>query len=223
LTETPAHELGRFSHKRKYGLVFKREFVVTKGGQRVWYVNYGTPAFEALTHEINRPKPVGVKSRFFELTPFIDMWHPDKYAFDWEREWRVNGDLEFEWSNVEYLITPNQRLLTVEERPEIGSGYFHPGYQEYIWTGGTLPALDEAVGALAEQFADQFTQPDDVLSRDPESEDGYAWGTFRRWETREAVERVYKRRPRPVLDALTMHLDAQSSRWVARSDLHPTA
>ncbi len=219
LTETPAQEIERFASKRKYGIVFKRAFIIRLGGQRVWYVNYATPAFEALKHEMNRLHNAEVSSRFLELTPYIDMWREDVYAFDWEREWRVNGDVRFEWSDVEYLITENQGLLTVLESPDVGSGYFHPKQQDYIWTGGTLPELDAAVGALAEQFTKEFAEPDEALFHDSEQVDGYAWGGIRHWETREAIESINLGRPRAVIDALEAHLNERSVSWLSRKGL----
>lgn len=216
LTETPASELGRFADKRPYGLVFTREFIRSQGGQPVWYVRYGSPAFDALLNEINRPRAGDGASRFFELTPFIDMSKKDGYEFEWEREWRVNGDIVFGWDDVAFLITPDQGLLTVQSRPTIGTGHYHPDHQDYIWTGGDFPALDEAVGALAEQFSERFAEPGNELVFSPDEPGGLAWGPHQPWSTQAAAEYLWTGRPQAVLDALVAHLEQRTAYWVER-------
>lgn len=220
LTETPAKELHRFGERgRRYGVVFKREFILARGGQRVWYLNHGSPAWEAFAHELNRLRAINESLRFFELTPFIDMWKEETYAFDWEREWRVVGDLRFEWEDVEYLVTPEQRLLTFQ-KPDLGSAFWHAHDMEYVWTGGTLTELDDAMSTLVTEFEREFANPEGHLYYDGESEDGYAWGGYTAWSTEDAVDHLFEDRPTAVREALCEHLNQTSFDWLDKDELN---
>lgn len=215
LTEAPASELGRIAaRKSQFGLAFHRDFIVSKGGQRVWYVNYGTPTWDAFTHELNRLRSIDDPSRFNELTPFVDMVRQDSYAFDWEREWRVLGGLRFEWEEIAYLITPQGGLLEFVETPEIGSSFYNARDMEYEWSGGTLTELDGAMEDLVQEFHRNFSTPESCLNYDAEEEDGFAWGHFTRWETDDAVESLFEDRPLQVRIALSDHLNDTSFVWV---------
>lgn len=217
-TETPANELHRFGGRR-FGLVFKRDFIIQHGGQRVWYIDHGTPLWDAFRHELNRLRAITEDHRFFEMTPFIDMVRPGTYAFDWEREWRVVGDLRFDWSDVEYIVTPEQGLLTFE-KPEVGKAFWNPHNAEYIWTGGTLTELDDAMSALVTEFYENFTSPENELAYDSESEDGYAWGHFTAWRTEEAVDHIFDDRPYEVRQALSDLLNETSLDWLHRDEVN---
>ncbi|NCT90370.1 hypothetical protein GXB85_05315 [Cellulomonas sp. APG4] len=219
LTEAPANELGRITaRKSQFGVVFHRDFIRDQGGQRVWYINHGTPTWEAFLHEADRLRALNEDSRFFELTPFIDMVRPGSYAFDWEREWRVLGHLRFEWEDVAYLITPEEGLLTFEDQPEVGSGGFNIAEGDYEWSGGTFTELDEAMNVLMREFLEEFEGPEQHLWLDRESEDGFNWGGFRRWETEDAVEHLFGDRPEKVQEALRDHLGLVSDGWLSTSE-----
>jgi hypothetical protein len=219
LTEAPASELTRFG-ARRFGVVFTREFIQRLGGQRVWYIDYGTPLWDAFISEVNRLRDIRENSRFFEMTPFIDMVRPGTYAFDWEREWRVVGDLRFEWEDVAYVITESGGLLTFEDQPDVGSGGFNPSEGDYEWSGGTFTELDDAMDALMRQFHGEFEGPEHHLWLDKESEDGFNWGPFKRWETEEAVDHLFRDRPARVRAALCEHLEAESLAWLSRREYH---
>lgn len=219
LTEAPASELTRFQDRR-YGVAFTREFVQRLGGQRVWYIDHGAPLWYAFTHEVNRLRDISENTRFFEMTPFIDMVRPGTYAYDWEREWRVVGDLRFEWEDVAYVITPEEGLLTFEDQPAVGSGGYNPKDAGYEWSGGTFTELDDAMNLLMQQFHTEFESPEQHLWLDRESEDGFNWNGFKRWETEEAVEHLFKDRPERVREALREHLNDESYAWLSSREYH---
>lgn len=218
-TEAPASEINRIRRGR-YGIAFHKDFIVKAGGQRVWYINYGSPAWDAFLHEVNRLRAIDDPSRFRELSPFIDMVREDSYAFDWEREWRVLGGLRFEWEDIAYVITPDADLLTFETKPKIGNSFYNAHDMGYEWTGGILSELDDAMEELVSEFYAAFSSPESHLNYDDEEEDGYAWGHYTRWETWEAVEYVFDDRPAQVRIALEEHLNRTSFVWLSDEELN---
>jgi len=218
-TEAPASEIDRIRRGR-FGIAFHRDLIIKAGGQRVWYLNYGTPAWDAFLHEVNRLHAIDDPSRFKELSPYIDMVRPQSYEFDWEREWRVLGGLRFEWEDIAYVIVPGDNLLTFETKPEIGNSFYNAHDMGYEWTGGILTELDDAMEELVSLFHHAFSSPESHLYYDPEDEDGYAWGHYTRWETWEAVEYLFEDRPAQVLIALEEHLDRTSLAWLLDEELN---
>lgn len=224
LTEAPASEISRITaRKSQFGIAFHRDFLIAKGGQRVWYLNYGQPPWDAFLAEVNRLGAIDDSSRFNELTPFIDMVRTDSYAFDWEREWRVLAGLTFEWEDIAYLITPQKGLLEFVEKPEVGSSFYNAHDMTSEWSGGTISELDVAMEGLVQEFHSHFSSAESCLNYDAEDEDGYAWGYFTRWETEDAVDSLFSERPVQVRIALSEHLNGTSFVWVDDEewDEHP--
>lgn len=218
-TEAPASEIDRIRRGR-YGIAFHKDFITNVGGQRVWYLNYGSPAWDAFLHEVNRLHSIDDPSRFRELSPFIDMVRQDSYAFDWEREWRVLGGVRFEWEDIAYVITPEKDLLTFEPEPQIGNSLYNAHDMDYEWTGGVLSELDDAMEELVQEFHYSFSDPEGHLYYDHEDEDDYAWGHYTRWETWDAVEYLFDDRPAQVRIALEEHLNRTSFVWLSDKELH---
>jgi len=105
-SEVPIDQIDRLAARRgRYGIGFRRSFVQSKGGGRVWYAEepQRSLVFDSFNHiyrtDTARTNPLR------KLTPFIDDVSP-AYDFTWEREWRVPGGLSFELSDVAFLVRP---------------------------------------------------------------------------------------------------------------------
>lgn len=92
----------------KYGLAFKKEFVLSRGGGPIWYAWKDTPHWHALqnmmTAAVGDPEAL-----IWRLTPLIDApgtYGASDYAFDWEREWRHVGPFSFDPCDVAFLLIP---------------------------------------------------------------------------------------------------------------------
>lgn len=109
-SEIPPGSLQRLSNRksRRWGLAFSRKFIEDRGGQRVWSVVTGTPAHRAI---LGAKGPVAQ-----EVAPFVDSCGPT-YAFDWEREWRVLEDVEFDRNDVCIIFIP-------EDEHKVAQSYF---------------------------------------------------------------------------------------------------
>lgn len=104
----PVHLQKLVKRRYNHGIAFKKEWLLKNNGQRVWYIEKDSQAhasLEAMTSRLSGAE----KETFFELAPFIDIpgeYGKSTYRFEWEREWRVVGDLSFSPSDVEFLILP---------------------------------------------------------------------------------------------------------------------
>jgi hypothetical protein len=116
-TEAPLEQIrhlvgsiqGRQYRFEPYGFVFLKDFILHAGGQPAFNINaYGAEKtvraaawalFEHCTDggQLNR--------RLYPLLPFINQTSPE-YDFAWEREWRINGTLEFSPGDVFCAIAP---------------------------------------------------------------------------------------------------------------------
>ena len=118
-TEAPLSEVhlitrpipGRRIRLSPYGIVFTREFLVSKGAQPALYVNsYGGNLW--LREAVDKIFDLGVKGNFkvgtlWRLVPFLNAMH-EGYDFTWEREWRLRGDLSFKPEDVVCVILPEK-------------------------------------------------------------------------------------------------------------------
>jgi hypothetical protein len=92
-SEVPLDRLDRLVDRRgtKYAIGFRQDVLVQAGGGRVWYVDKDSP--------------------FWRVTPFIDFpgdYGATEYRFEWEREWRVPGDMCFTPDQVAFLFIPGE-------------------------------------------------------------------------------------------------------------------
>lgn len=97
---------GRSVKLAPYGLIFHKDFIRKQGGNPIWYLNtYGGPGLrDAFLASIPKDDEALRKSSLLSLLPFIDVCGPTKaggrYDFSWEREWRILGDLKFEYRDI---------------------------------------------------------------------------------------------------------------------------
>lgn len=144
-SEIPLHELGRLAARRGsyYGIGFSKEFISENGGCPVWYVPKDSPAAEAIqTVMFNaRKQPAPATEPIWRITPCIDFpgdYPTGRYRFEWEREWRVPGSLQFLESDVAFLVIPEglhraaRRFFEEQIVEGTGPGYVCP-YVDPLW------------------------------------------------------------------------------------------
>ena len=101
---------GRRVQYSDYGFAFSREFLVAKGAQPAIYVNsYGgnLHAKEAANEIYEIAAERGFCGKLSRLLPYLNAMH-EGYDFAWEREWRVVGNLEFEFQDIACAILPEE-------------------------------------------------------------------------------------------------------------------
>jgi len=132
---------------------------------------------------------------------------PGTYQWDWEREWRVRGDMYFTLDDVAFVITPE----SVDELPAFDGFYVHPKH-DLIVAASTQP-LEEYVEGLVQRFFQTFEDPANSL---PVDDGEYVW-IVSEWETEEAVEELFPEVQESIKTQLVDYLSGVSWSWV-RSD-----
>jgi hypothetical protein len=113
-SEIPLDMLDRLIQLRSlFGVGFAKSFIVANGGAPLWYLDKDGIQAPIIRAQIEQRVADGVDpdDPFWKLTPFID--HPGSYAgrpyrFEWEREWRVIGDMRFREDDVAFLFLPEE-------------------------------------------------------------------------------------------------------------------
>jgi Putative abortive phage resistance protein AbiGi, antitoxin len=131
LSEIPLHHLGRLAIKRgSYGIGFKKEFVVQRDGGPILYAYKGTEHAKAMKKLVAEHQSDPTHS-IWRVAPFVDVpgVYNSEYCFEWEREWRLTGDLEFEVNDPAFLIIPDdlhknaREFFDVAEAENVGPNY----------------------------------------------------------------------------------------------------
>ena len=118
-TEIPLTELhlltrhikGRRIQLSEYGIVFSREFLISKGAQPAIYINsYHENMW--LREAADRIWEIAKRNDFrdrklWRIVPFLNAMH-ERYDFTWEREWRIWGDLSFAPEDIVCVTLPEQ-------------------------------------------------------------------------------------------------------------------
>jgi len=98
--------------------------------------------------EIANFQPTEDREQIWALTPFIDFpghYPAGPYKFEWEREWRLKGDLLFNEKDVAFLTIPEQFHSAVRHFFEqaiafgTGPGYMCP-YVDPTWSWERIQA-----------------------------------------------------------------------------------
>jgi hypothetical protein len=114
----------------KFGLAFTKEFIISKGGNRVWYVELNSSQHSSI-ERMASSKNISL----FGLAPFIEIVsnnQNERRDFDWEREWRVIGQIPFLPEDVKFLFIPSNSqeqariFFDDAERENIGPNYQCP-------------------------------------------------------------------------------------------------
>lgn len=142
LSETPLHLIQRISERRgPYGIGFTKSFISARNGNPIIYVNDDSPLFKSfkilLDKALKSPNDESSKA-FSEIAPFVDQVitkSKNRYAFQWEREWRVCSDIEFEPEDVAFLIIP-------EDLHEAARNFFDDAEHENTGPNYKCPFID---------------------------------------------------------------------------------
>ena len=131
-SETPLHELNGFyqatqdprnwtlkaNKYQKYGLAFEATYIRTKGGHPIFYYDRSQPSIQRPVESLADQPLLNITK---SLLPFFEpfgpkLLQPEKEVdFRWEREWRINGDLTFNLSEVAFGICPADEISTFKE------------------------------------------------------------------------------------------------------------
>jgi hypothetical protein len=130
-TETPLNQVhllvrdipGRRIKLEPYGICFRKDFIVEKGGQPALYINEYDgntwlrecvdKLFEVSVTDTQVVKPL------WRILPFVNSMH-EGYDFSWEREWRIRGDLQFTSRDIVCVILPADREEALKEKLAAG-------------------------------------------------------------------------------------------------------
>lgn len=126
------------------------------------------------------------------------------YEWDWEREWRVVGDLHFKLPDIAFTVTPDG----IDEVSEL----------DFLVT----PNMDFAVVATPQPLADymeklvqEFFQTfEDPVNRLPVESGEYVW-TVEQWDTEDAVGYLFPQLEDGILHQLVDYLNTESCVWVS--------
>jgi hypothetical protein len=164
-TEVPLNQLhlltreipGRQIKLEPYGLVFNKNFIVKSGGQPAIYINSYNQNLE-LRKAVDTLFEISYKNGEFignlwRLLPFINAMN-ENYDFSWEREWRINQNLEFNLSDIVCLILPSEAEDMQKTCANYGVTFISPGW-----------SYEQIVTQLAHQQRDTHTILDNKIQK----------------------------------------------------------
>lgn len=140
-TETPLEQIsallqkleGRQYQPDPYGLVFRKSYIREKGGNPVFYT---TREIAEPLHELFERQENNANSKVCKLLALTTLceegndWH-------WEREWRIVGDLKFEFGDIYCGLCPEQDISFFRDK------YKQVRFIDPFW--GANKILDELV------------------------------------------------------------------------------
>ena len=138
-SEIPPGEWARLKKRRetKYGIGFRKSFVISNGSGPIWYVWKESSQWFVL-QDMMRRETSNAAADIWKLTPFIDApgeYGSSQYFFEWEREWRHVGEFAFEPKDVAFLLIP-------EELHEAARGFFEECLHEHTGPSYLCPYVD---------------------------------------------------------------------------------
>ncbi|MEV8174960.1 hypothetical protein [Microbacterium sp. NPDC079176] len=211
LSEVPVDQIERIASRRgHYGIGFRRDFIQSLGGARVWYAEepQRTLLFETFgpLYRTDTARENGL----WKLTPFIDDVTPG-YDFTWEREWRVPGGVRFDLSDVQFLVLPRGEDKELFRNPAPDVPLLSPQGMEF-WTDA-WNALGNDQDRYVDRFLRVYANPSDYLTWDHEDYD-YQWPVEGQ-DSAEAVEDVFDTELDYDAKAeLAARLDGISAMWL---------
>lgn len=211
-SETPLDQLDRLARRKGYyGIGFSKSTLEKKGATRVWYIDNNSPQATAI-HKLATlaSKQSDSFAPIWDLTPFIDPIIPGYFNWIHEREWRLQGDLEFCLDDISFLITPS----SLTEHPTI-KGIFN-NYQELeLAMAASPPQLEEVLSEMIVNFYSEFCDPVHIL---PTDHGEYVW-IDKEWTTEEALEHLFPIISQTIFEELASFLNSESSSWVKKEDV----
>lgn len=113
-SEIPLHQLKRLADRRSdYGVGFTKSFLAASGAAPVWYPPLGTRTAQAVASMVRAASSQSTADApaLWDMTPFIDVVgrYPNgaRFEFEWEREWRLVGNLDIRPADTALLIIPD--------------------------------------------------------------------------------------------------------------------
>ncbi len=205
-SEVPLDSTQRIMRRHgSFGVAFTKDFIRRRQGARVWYVDQGSTQARRLNEHLSELTAAqDFVHPMWSLTPFIDLVMPGKYEWDWEREWRVQGDIRFTLEDVAFVITPEG----FEELPALNGLYVHPKHDLIITA--SPQALVEYIEDRIQQFFQTFEDP---ANRLPVDGGEYVW-VVDEWETEDALAEVFPELSDEVHEKLVTYLQGISWSWV---------
>jgi Putative abortive phage resistance protein AbiGi, antitoxin len=158
-SEIPLDMLGRLVERRsRYGIGFRKDVLVGKGGTPLWYVDRESPQAAAVREIIQAKVGEGIDldDPFWTLTPFIDhpgVYNSRPYRFEWEREWRVAAEVKFTPEEVAFLFIPEEhhedaRQFFADAHIEHSGPVYDCAYIDPAWSIEQIEKAVESVPPL---------------------------------------------------------------------------
>lgn len=137
-SEVPLHQLSRLADVRgSHGIGFRKEFLVERGGGPILYAYKDSDHAKAMVSMVHAAEQ-NPNDPVWRLAPFVDLpgtYGKSKYLFEWEREWRLIGDLAFTENDPAFLIIP-------EALHEAASIFFESAEQDQTGPSYGCPFID---------------------------------------------------------------------------------
>ncbi|MBD1931722.1 MULTISPECIES: abortive infection system antitoxin AbiGi family protein [Cyanophyceae] len=149
LTETPLHQIRILTSDIKrevklqpYGLVFLKDRLLQKAANPAIYISsnfHGLDIFliEEFDNFFKDVDKINQEKKGKEFTDLEKKYYKkkiyyfslinkigDNYDFTWEREWRVNGDLEFEYTDIVAILAQDLEKFNQRCKTTIQEGKF---------------------------------------------------------------------------------------------------
>lgn len=210
LSEVPVNNLERLIRRHgNYGIGFAKSFIRGLGGARVWYVDQRSIQARHLNEhlqDLSRRKEFD--HPMWNLTPFIDLVMPGRYEWDWEREWRVRGDLYFKLSDIAFTVTPDG----IDEVSEL-EFYVTPEMDFAV------VATPQPLGDYMEKSVQEFLRTfEDPVNQLPVDGGEYVW-VVEQWDTSDAVAYLLPELEEDIAQQLVDYLNTESYVWVRSADV----
>lgn len=137
-SEVPLHHLKRLADVRgPHGIGFRKDFLVKRGGGPILYAYKDTPQAMAIMSMVNAVAN-DPNSPIWRVAPFVDLpgiYGNSTYLYEWEREWRHVGDLDFLVTEPAFLIIPEHLHNAAQE-------FFHSAKIDNVGPSYDCPFID---------------------------------------------------------------------------------
>lgn len=117
-TETPLDKIsylidieGRKKNLSSFGVVFLKERIIKHGGNPCFYTNgkFNKETEKYLWKLFYMSKNNNFEDNFYKLGALTNTFK-DNHDFSWEREWRIYGDFEVDYTNIFAIISEDEDI-----------------------------------------------------------------------------------------------------------------
>lgn len=222
LTEIPLDQIRRMTSNRPWGIVFDKERLRAKlGAQPVWYVNYPSPEWAAIGAAMEEAR-ASEGAPIWKLTPFIEGVRSLQGQFPndwrWEREWRVQGDLDFDLADIAMVIAEEEGAPAFLEEVSVGVPWISSDDVVVRWSGGFTGGWEKEVEDMLDRFQEQFVTVDNA-GMPWDSEDKAYFPIVEILDTWDAMEEVFGYIVEDLSQAIEQALSGISMLWCRLYDL----